>query len=228
MARLGINTLLIQSIDPGQKHTTCMKLLEDAGIYILIILNGDHVSVPHAMPWGKGYEAMEFYTSIIDSFQTYPNTLGFFITLNDKDFSQIDIISTYKAMVRNMKEYVTTKKYRKIPVGLSAWDRNRTRLPDYMNCGDTISSVDFFVIKTSSTFDQVTCDTGQSLLDGGLVDEYRDFSIPTFFFSTCATDLQGTFSKLSLIYNNLSSSVFSGVIVQSWTDTWTVNGSYFG
>jgi hypothetical protein len=232
ITQLGINTLDILSIDPKISHTSCMKLLQDAGIYVLIALNGDHSSAPHGFIDGSSrilshdYEMMDYYTSIIDSFQRYPNTLGFFVRIGHKSMSGINTIPTWKATVRNMKEYIATKNYRKIPIGATASDHNRMRVADYMNCGERNNSIDFFGINRPS--DETSCADISSWFDEGIVDEYREFSIPTYFKAGCLNDLRGNFDEIPIIYSNTSSSVFSGAIVNAWTDFITSHGGDFG
>lgn len=212
-----------------------MQLLQSAGIYVLIYLNGSHSSAPHGMRDAKGYrvkphdyEMMDYYKSIIDAFQRYPNTLGFIAGGADDDIMPgIKNIPSSKATVRNMKEYASAKNYTKVLIGAESSDTNRTRMADYMNCGEKDSSVDFFFISAHSK-KETLCDNISSWFENGIVDDFDGFSVPVFFTSKCPNDMGGDYKDIPILFSNNSVSRFSGVIVDAWTDFSAAATSDFG
>jgi hypothetical protein len=82
----------------------------------------------------------------VDAFQNYPNFLGFFAGNEVADvISSTSSMAYVKAAVRDFKAYIRKKNYRAIPVGYAINDDAtiRTRVPNYLQCGDSASTADF-------------------------------------------------------------------------------------
>jgi 1,3-beta-glucanosyltransferase GAS1 len=115
--RLGINTLIILDVDTTAVHTSCMQKLRDAGIYVLIQLNGrvrkayTYNGIPY-VTWD--YRFYDHFRNVIDGFQQYPNTLGFFLGSSRASSLWMPLAKT---AVIYLKDYISQKGYRSIPVG---------------------------------------------------------------------------------------------------------------
>lgn len=121
---LKINTIRIYTIDNSVDHTECMNALADAGIYLALDANTPKYSLRQDKP-AQSYNGVYLQNifATIDEFQKYPNTLMFFSgneVINDVPTSQS--APWIKAVTRDMKQYIGTRNYRKIPVGYSAAD----------------------------------------------------------------------------------------------------------
>jgi 1,3-beta-glucanosyltransferase GAS5 len=126
-----------------------MKALADAGIYLVVDVNNPLYSINRANPqpsYNAAYLQSVFAT--IDAFAKYENTLAFF-SGNEVINDEPDTTKTapfVKAVTRDMKNYISSRGLRKIPVGYSAADVsvNRMQTAQYMNCGSDDARSDFF------------------------------------------------------------------------------------
>lgn len=145
---LGLNTIRVYTVDNTANHDECMNALADAGIYLALDVNTPKYSLRRDKPaksYNKDYLQSLFAT--IDAFQKYDNTLLFFSgneVINDDETTPS--APFVKAVTRDMKSYINSRGYRKIPVGYSAADveSNRYEMAAYMNCGDDSVRSDFF------------------------------------------------------------------------------------
>jgi hypothetical protein len=76
---LGLNTVRIYTVDNTADHDTCMGLLADAGIYLVLDVNTPLYSINRAKP-APSYNAVYLQNifATIDAFAKYSNTLAFF------------------------------------------------------------------------------------------------------------------------------------------------------
>ena len=156
-----------------------MNALADAGIYLALDVNTPKYSLNRAdaqKSYNKVYLQSIFAT--IDAFQKYDNTLLFFSgneVINSDDTT--NTAPYIKAVTRDMKSYINSRKYRKIPVGYSAADveSNRYEMAAYMNCGDDAVRSDFF-----SFNDYSWCDPSSFTTSGWdqKVQKFNNYSIP--------------------------------------------------
>lgn len=176
---LGLNTIRVYTVDNTANHDECMKALADAGIYLALDVNTPKYSINRAEPevsYNKVYLQSIFAT--IDAFQDYDNTLLFF---SGNEVINDDMTTTsapyVKAVTRDIKSYINSRGYRKIPVGYSAADvdSNRFEMAQYMNCGDDSVRSDFFAFN-----DYSWCDPSSFQISGWdqKVKKYKDYSIP--------------------------------------------------
>ncbi|KAL8862208.1 MAG: hypothetical protein Q9198_010490, partial [Flavoplaca austrocitrina] len=146
--KLGVNTVRIYTIDNSQNHDECMKALEDAGIYLALDVNTPKYSIRRDKPaqsYNSAYLQNVFAT--VDEFQKYNNLLLFFS--GNELINNIPTSNTapyIKAVTRDIKQYISERNYRKIPVGYSAADidDNRMETAHYLNCGGDMERGDFF------------------------------------------------------------------------------------
>lgn len=126
-----------------------MQELNDAGIYLVLDVNNPSYSINRDDPapsYNDVYLQSVFAT--IDEFVKYDNTLAFFSgneVINDKPES-VKAAPYVKATTRDMRQYIGSRNYRKVPVGYSAADvsQNRQQTADYFNCGTEDERSDFF------------------------------------------------------------------------------------
>jgi 1,3-beta-glucanosyltransferase GAS1 len=117
--RLGVNTLVVDVINPNLDHSPCMRRLAGAGIYILLFLNG-RTAHTYLDSYGfqlipNDYRLWEHMETTVEQFRQYPNILGFLIGLPPE---KVNETSKYKAYVRDVKRYLQIKEQRNIPIGV--------------------------------------------------------------------------------------------------------------
>lgn len=174
-----MNTIRVYTVDNTASHDECMSLLADAGIYLALDVNTPKYSINRADPkpsYNDVYLQNVFAT--IDAFAKYDNTLLFFsgneVINDDLTTSAAPYV---KAITRDMRQYIGSRGYRKIPVGYSAADvdSNRFEMAQYMNCGSDDERSDFFAFN-----DYSWCDPSDFKTSGWdkKVQTYSNYSIP--------------------------------------------------
>jgi len=121
-----------------------------------------------------------------------------------------------KAVVRDMKAYITNHIHRRIPVGYSNADdlRFRTSLAAYLECGDT-GYIDFWGVNSyqwcgKNTFAGSGYDT--------LVSDYSNYSLPIFFTEYgCNKVRPRIWQEVGALYSDQMTGVFSGGLVYEFT-----------
>jgi len=154
---LGVNTIRIYTVDNTANHDACMKLLADAGIYLVLDVNTPLYSLRRDKPlisYNSAYLQNIFAT--IDAFSGYSNTLAYFsgneVINDDKTTGAAPYV---KAVTRDMRSYLKERGHRQIPVGYSAADvsESRIEMAHYMNCGSDDERSDFFAFNDYSWCD---------------------------------------------------------------------------
>lgn len=132
-----------------------MSALADAGIYLVLDVNNPAYSINRETPqpsYNAAYLQSVFAT--LEMFAQYDNTLAFFSgneVINDEKGT--DKAAPYvKAVTRDMKNYLSARDLRKVPVGYSAADvsSNRMETAKYFNCGSDDMRSDFFAFNDYS------------------------------------------------------------------------------
>ena len=134
-----------------------MNALAAANIYLVLDVNTPKYSLNRADP-GSSYNDVYLQNifATIDVFQNYPNTLAFFSGNEVINSANSTGAAPYvKAVTRDMRQYIGSRGYRKIPVGYSAADvsENRYQMATYMNCGTPDERSDFFAFNDYSWCD---------------------------------------------------------------------------
>ncbi|CDK26464.1 unnamed protein product [Kuraishia capsulata CBS 1993] len=225
---LGINTIRVYSVDNSADHDACMKLLDDAGIYLLLDVNTPDASISRLDP-GCSYNSdyLQNVFATIDAFESYDNVLGFFA--GNEVINNVDTLFAapyVKAVVRDMKKYIKARSYRSIPVGYSSADiaSVRVELAHYFNCGnDTNARVDMFGIN-----DYSWCGHSSFSVSGysEKVSLYEGYSVPMFLSEYGCNEVSGArpFTEVGSIYSTQMSGVFSGGLVYEYSE----EGSNYG
>ncbi len=203
---LGLNTIRVYSIDNSVDHDECMRELADAGIYLMLDVNTPLYSLNRANPrrsYNDVYLQNVFAT--VDMFAKYDNLLAFFSgneVINDAGTTQA--APFVKAVTRDIRQYIGTRNYRKIPVGYSAADvsENRKEMADYMNCGSDDERSDFFAFNDyswcdpsdfkKSGWDQKVCCDIAAFIKITDIDVSRSKTSPTMVFRCSCPSMAAT------------------------------------
>lgn len=156
---LGVNTILVYQIDSSKPHTQAMKLLEEAGIYVLIqaypLLRG----INRFDPYGSYNAAnVQSYFRTIDLMASFPNTLGAFVAqtlINSSmdDAASRDCTLVIAAVIRDLKKYMHLKNQttgqRILPVAYGA-DKDGFRdrqIFEFLRTRETSERIDFWTVR---------------------------------------------------------------------------------
>ncbi|KAK9466026.1 Glucanosyltransferase-domain-containing protein [Lipomyces arxii] len=222
LQNLGVNTIRIYSIDPELDHDQCMTMLASAGIYLVLDVNTplENQHIYNNEPWTTYTEPyLTHVFSVIEAFAGYNNTLGFFAgneivnNVTSAEYSPHYI----KAVVRDMKDYMSNNIKRQIPVGYSAADdlHYRISLADYLESGPAEEAVDFYGV---NSYQWCGRQTFQSSGYDTLVEAYSNFSMPIFLSEFgCNQVLPRTFQEVGTIFSDDFSVVFSGGLVYEYS-----------
>lgn len=188
-----------------------MKMLQDAGIYVVLDLGEPKTSINRDTPaWNL--ELYNRYTSVVDAFAKYNNLLGFFAGNEVSNAPNNTVASAFvKAAVRDTKAYIAQRKYRSIGVGYATNDdETRTELANYFNCGPQTAAIDFWGYNiyswcadstyTSSKYDVRT-------------KEFSTYSVPAFFAEYGCITPPRLFSEVGALFGSKMTPVWSGGIV---------------
>ena len=210
---LNTNTIRVYAIDPSKDHSQCMRMLQDAGIYVISDLSEPKLSINRDTPaWNEQLYAR--YTSVIDELSKYNNVIGFFAG-NEVTNAVNNTQSTpfVKAAVRDMKTYIKKRNYRPMGVGYATNDDAdiRQNLADYFSCGNRDESIDFWGYNIYSW-----CGSSDYRTSGyaDRTKAFADYPVPVFFAEYgCNQPKPRKFEDVQALYGKDMSPVWSGGIV---------------
>ncbi|KAK4633409.1 1,3-beta-glucanosyltransferase gel1 [Fulvia fulva] len=216
--KLGLNTIRVYTVDNSADHDQCMNALAEAGIYLALDVNTPKYSLNRGS-LGVSYNPtyLQSIFATVDAFAGYTNTLLFFSgneVINDSNSTSA--APYVKAVTRDMKQNISERGYRSIPVGYSAADvsQNQYLMAQYMDCGDTPSIFDFYAINNYEW-----CDPSSYTTSGwsALVEQYSNYSLPLFISEYgCITNTR-TFAETAELYKSEMTKVFSGGLVYEYS-----------
>lgn len=214
LQELQTNIIRVYAIDPTKDHDPCMKLLEDAGIYVIADLSEPGSSIIRDDPaWTT--DVFKRYTDVIDVLQKYDNTFGFFAGNEVSNQPNNTNASAFvKAAVRDSKRYIKQKGYRELGVGYATNDDKEIRedLAAYFDCGDASEAIDFWGYNIYSW-----CGDDSSFQKSGYdvrTKEFEKYDVPVFFAEYgCNTPRPRFFGDVEALYGDEMSGVWSGGIV---------------
>ncbi|KFY63894.1 hypothetical protein V496_03602 [Pseudogymnoascus sp. VKM F-4515 (FW-2607)] len=217
LEKLGANVIRTYAIDPTADHTACMKLLDDAGIYVISDLGQPNLSINRETPeWNL--DLYDRYTSVVDSLSKYSNVIGYFAGNEVTSNSSYTPASAFvKAAIRDTKAYIKKAGY-STPVGYAADDDagTRARVAAYFNCGDAADTIDFWGYNIYSW-----CDPSTYVTSGykNHTETFASYNVPVFFAEygcnegSASGDAPRVFNEVAALYGTDMSKVFSGGIV---------------
>ncbi|KAI5860293.1 glycoside hydrolase family 72 protein [Durotheca rogersii] len=216
---LGVNTVRVYSVDNSVSHTDCMQALNDAGIYLVLDVNNPAYSINRDDP-ARSYNDVYLQSvfATIDEFAKYDNTLAFFSgneVINDKPES-VKSAPYVKATTRDMRQYINSRGYRRIPVGYSAADvsQNRMQTAQYFNCGSDEERSDFFA------FNDYSWCAPSSFETSGWNEKVRNFTgygLPIFLSEWGCITNGRDFEELGALMSDQMSSVYSGGLMYEYS-----------
>ncbi|EQL01663.1 beta-1,3-glucanosyltransferase [Ophiocordyceps sinensis CO18] len=217
LKELGTNTIRTYAINPESDHSACMKMLQEAGIYVVSDLGEPSLSINRDNPqWST--ELYTRYTKVVDELGQYSNVIGFFAgneVSNNK--SNTDASAFVKAAVRDTKAYIKNKKNsRWMGVGYAANDDAEIRkdIADYFNCGKEEDAIDFWGYNIYSW-----CGKSDMKKSGYSTQAkfFEEYSVPVFFAEYGCNVPGGAseriFEETAALYEDEMTKVFSGGIV---------------
>lgn len=216
LAALGTNTIRTYAIDPTADHSACMKLLSDAGIYVISDLSEPTLSINRDNPaWDT--ELFARYIAVVDELAKYDNVIGFFAGNEVSNNRSNTGASAYvKAAVRDTKAHIKSKGGRWMGVGYAANDDAEIReaIAYYFNCGDQASAIDYWGYNIYSWCGKSSFEkSGYSTQ----VDFFRNYSVPVFFAEYGCNTQGGAEGRIwdetTALYSDQMTGVISGGIV---------------
>ncbi|KAF2165358.1 glycoside hydrolase family 72 protein [Zasmidium cellare ATCC 36951] len=225
---LGVNTILVYSIDPSKPRDRAMRLLADAGIYVLVTLSTQRWYINRLDPRNSyNSDTMAGLFQIIDAMSTFPNTLGVFAAydlINNPESLQCAPIVA--AVVRDVKRYMAIKHRtvgrRILPIGCggninaNAIDNTVMR---YLSSQDLESRIDFWACKCFPTSQDSGVD---KITFRDLIEQYRETTIPVFIseYSIAANAQTQTAEQFEALFSRDMLDVFSGgCVYEMWYDS---------
>ncbi|KAF2733387.1 hypothetical protein EJ04DRAFT_439297 [Polyplosphaeria fusca] len=218
---LGINTIRVYTVDNSKNHDEGMKLLDDAGIYLALDANTPDYSLNRETPQTLHRSYNDVYLqsvfATIDAFSDYNNLLLLFSGNEVINMKNNTVAATYiKAVTRDMKQYISNRAARKIPVGYSAADvaENIEQQALFFNCGTEDERADFFAFN-----DYSWCDPS-SFTESGWdkkVETYKDYSIPLFLSEYGCITNRRDWNEVKSLYDTNMTGVYSGGLAYEYT-----------
>ncbi|CAK7230780.1 1,3-beta-glucanosyltransferase [Sporothrix bragantina] len=215
--KLGVNTVRVYTIDNSKNHDDCMNALAAAGIYLILDVNNPLYSINRENP-APSYNAVYLQSvfATIDEFVKYDNTMAFFSGNEVINSTAASTLSApyVKAVTRDMRQYISERGYRKVPVGYSAADvsQNRMQLADYMNCGTDDERSDFFAFN-----DYSWCNTNFDVSGWDQkVKNFTGYGLPIFLSEYGCITNGRDFGEVGALMNSEMTGVYSGGLMYEY------------
>ncbi|KAJ2395670.1 40S ribosomal protein S27 [Coemansia sp. RSA 2603] len=215
---LGVNAIRVYQTEPFGDHDQCMKMLSDAGIYVMLDLSTPTYTINRASP---SYDAdlLGYYQRKVDTFSQYDNVFAF-IAGNEATnmVNNTDTSAFVKAALRDVKAYIKSKNL-SIPVGYATNDDAdiRWQLQTYFDCGSEEEQADFYGVNLYEW-----CGNTATFESSGYVDVVKNFTnwdVPVLLTEYgCNAVKPRTFPEIASIYGTDMTSTFSGGFVYEYVE----------
>ncbi|KAK5441491.1 hypothetical protein LTS15_011258 [Exophiala xenobiotica] len=219
MKQLGANSIRVYHVDPSADHSGCMNAFAQNNIYIWVDMDSfkTYIQFDGVPSWTQNKS--DSYRAVMDNFQQYDNTAGFFVgneVLNSVADSAAAPYLLSAAV--DLKNYRDAKGYRKIPIGYSATDTANLRpmLQDYVVCRPNVTErLDFYALNSYEW-----CGSSPTFNTSGyfgLQESAEGYPIPIFFSEDgCNTVPPRTFNDQAAIFGPDMVDTWSGAIIYEW------------
>jgi hypothetical protein len=201
-----------------------MAQLASADIYVIADLGEPSTSIRSDDPeWDV--TLYNRYTSVVDALSKYKNVVGFFAgNENVSAGNQTAAAAFVKAAVRDVKQYISSQKFRSnLGVGYATADvPTRDELAHYFACEPgnegNKTAIDFWGYNVYSWCGDSNYAASSY---GERVDFFSEYPVPVFFAEYgCIEGVDGgatnrPFTEVQVLYGNMTD-VFSGGIVYEW------------
>lgn len=219
MKQLGANSIRVYHVDGGADHSGCMNAFADAGIYLWVDMDSfsTYITIDNQTSWTQ--QKFDSYKAIMDNFQQFDNTAGFFVGNEVLNVVANAPSAPYVlTAVADLKSYQNAKGYRKIPIGYSATDTTvlRPMLQNYLVCRKNESErVDFYSL---NSYEWCGSQSSYTISGYNLLQRYADgYPAPIFLSEDgCNTVPPRTFDDQSAIFGPQMSGTWSGAIIYEW------------
>lgn len=215
----------IYTIDNSKNHDEGMAILDEAGIYLALDANTPKYSLNRETEatlrrsYNDVYLQSVFAT--IDAFADYNNLLVFF-SGNEviNAVNNTNAAPFIKAVTRDMKQYISNRHARKIPVGYSAADVAEVieQQALYFDCGTDDERADFFAFNDYSWCDFE--DKLQTFKGAGWdkkVETYKNFPRPIFLSEHGCIEPNRQWGEVAALYSTNMTGVYSGGLAYEYT-----------
>lgn len=215
---LGINSIRVYQVDYKKNHDECMKMLEDAGIYVMMDVPSPKYSINRNQPYWD-HDMFSHWTAKIDAFSKYSNLVAWIA--GNEVANSVDTTSSaafVKAALRDVKAYLK-KKGLDTPVGYADNDDMdiRMNLINYFNCGDKETRADFYGINIYRW-----CGDETNFKTSGyeaVTKNMTGYSIPSLLTEHgCNKNRPRTFPEVKSLYGSDMDSTFSGGIMYEYSE----------
>ncbi|KAK0619386.1 Glucanosyltransferase-domain-containing protein [Immersiella caudata] len=216
LKQLRTNTIRTYAIDPTADHTVCMKLLDDAGIYVISDLSEPKLSINRDDPhWD--IDLLERYTSVVDELAKYSNVIGFFAGNEvTNEIKNTNASAFVKAAVRDTKAHIKKNHNRWMGVGYASNDDAdiRNEIAAYFNCGPQEDAIDYWGYNIYSWCGKSSFERSGYKTQ---VDFFSNYSVPVFLAEYGCNVPDGAAARIweetTALYSDQMTGVFSGGIV---------------
>jgi glycosyl hydrolase family 72 (putative glucanosyltransferase) len=216
--KLGINATIASGFSTLADHSGYMQVFEKAGIYVIALLSSDIdtiLRINGTLTQHFDYVLLDRYFKLVDQLAVHSNLLGFIVDLSDYFPNRLEMVPRFKAVIRDIKEYLSRRRHRTIPVGVYGYNHGKsTLIAEYMSCGGPQVAADIYGLIDSRMGD-FWCTNSSAAYDR-LVEQYRSYPLPIIVQYGCQANRSHTFQKVQYILTGAGAEVFSGGIVYDW------------